>query len=75
MLEPRCYAAMAVMDGKLYVAGGYYGQVNLDSVEVFDTASGDWQALPRMATPRRFKSASLLRHRHSSSSKPHTLVA
>jgi hypothetical protein len=43
----RHHVAAAVLDGKLYVAGGRrVGDLSLDAFEVFDPATGRWSSLP-----------------------------
>jgi N-acetylneuraminic acid mutarotase len=42
----RHHTAAAVLDGKLYVAGGrQVGDLSLDAFEAFDPETGDWSAL------------------------------
>jgi N-acetylneuraminic acid mutarotase len=44
----------AIMDGKLYVAGGFTMNVHLNPVDrffVYDTKTNHWQALPPLAAP------------------------
>jgi len=54
MPSPRFRPAAAVMDGKLYVAGGYSPARHafLSTMEVFDDVSAKWYGLPDMRHPR-----------------------
>lgn len=59
--SPRCSAACAVLNDKLYVCGGWDGNIFLDSVEVYEprygstrNPIGEWQAAPKMLTPRSY---------------------
>ena len=49
--------AAAVLDGKLWVAGGYDGRCTLASVEVFDPASNTWDATKAAMTTGRYDHA------------------
>ncbi len=54
--EPRGAAAAAVVDGKIYLAGGYAYEGTADwysaRLDVFDPQTGAWTQLPSMPTPR-----------------------
>ena len=53
MATPREKHAVAVLDGKLYVAGGRgAGYDRLSSVERYDPALGAWEAVAPMAAAR-----------------------
>ena len=53
MAEAREAHAVAVLDGKLYVAGGLgTGHNRLSSVERYDPAENVWEAVAPMATAR-----------------------
>jgi len=52
MAERRSAAAAAVVAGKLYVCGGFDGDVRLRSAERFDPDGGAWEPLPPMAERR-----------------------
>ena len=55
MATPREKHAVAVLDGKLYVAGGRgAGYDRLSSVERYDPATNAWEAVAPMATARRW---------------------
>jgi N-acetylneuraminic acid mutarotase len=51
MSMARCPSAAAVVDGKLYVMGGFNGRQNLpfSSVERYDPAKDEWVAMASMA--------------------------
>ena len=51
----RCCMAIGVVNGKIYVAGGYDGtSASLNSVEVYDPSSNAWTTgLASMPTTRR----------------------
>ncbi|XP_039140768.1 F-box/kelch-repeat protein At1g30090 isoform X2 [Dioscorea cayenensis subsp. rotundata] len=49
MLVPRSFFASGVIDGKVYVAGGYStDQFELNSAEVLNPADGKWQQITSM---------------------------
>lgn len=51
MHTPRSFFAGGVIDGMVYVAGGFStDQYELDSAEVFDPANGTWRPVARMMT-------------------------
>jgi len=54
MNTPRFMPGSVVMDGKLYVAGGYDPKTHqfLASVEVFDDLTKQWYDLPSLRHPR-----------------------
>jgi predicted outer membrane repeat protein len=53
MPTPRWDPAVAVVDGKLYAAGGMLANYTVSSVvEVYDPASNSWSTAPSMPTPR-----------------------
>jgi len=59
----RARLAVAVLDGKLYAAGGYNGGRGLDyfsSVERYDPAVGAWEAVAPMAAARMKAFAALM---------------
>jgi hypothetical protein len=62
MTNPR-YAAASVrlLDGRIFVAGGegIYG-TGIDSVEIYNPATGKWQVTSNMSTPRLNPTATLL---------------
>ena len=45
LLTGRCWHAMGVIDGAPAVMGGWDGNKNLDSIEVFDVKSETWQEI------------------------------
>ena len=49
MSAARDAPAAAVVDGKLYVMGGFDGQNQLSSVERYDPARNEWVAMASMA--------------------------
>ena len=61
MPTPRHGLAAAVLDGKIYVAGGSNGSAPSDALEVYDPAKDSWTRLaPPMPTPRVFLAAAAL---------------
>lgn len=51
MHTPRSFFAGGVIDGMIYVAGGFStDQYELDSAEVFDPAKGTWHPVAKMLT-------------------------
>ncbi|OAY73268.1 F-box/kelch-repeat protein At1g30090 [Ananas comosus] len=51
MLAARSFFARGVIDGRVYVAGGYStDQFELDSAEVLDPVKGNWQPIANMGT-------------------------
>lgn len=54
MATGRADACGAAVEGKLYVAGGYTTnfESTLQSVEVFDSVSGEWSEGPPLPEPR-----------------------
>ena len=52
MLTKRCRLGVASLHGKLYVAGGYDGNVFLRSVEVYDPTENTWAQSPPMNVKR-----------------------
>jgi hypothetical protein len=52
MLRPRVSARAAVVNGELYVVGGWDGSQVLSSVERFDQSQGRWFSCGTMGTPR-----------------------
>ena len=49
---PRAFLGAALVGEKLYVVGGYDGQQELNDADLLDLATGDWQRLPPLSTPR-----------------------
>jgi N-acetylneuraminic acid mutarotase len=45
---------MHLIDGRLYVMGGYGGRSSLTSTAVFDSTSGNWLQLASMSVPKTF---------------------
>ena len=59
MINARTQHATVVVDGKLYVIGGYdHGE--LSSVECLDLEQGQWLEVAPMITARRFHGAAVL---------------
>ena len=54
MNERRSGFGAAAYSDKIYVAGGYDGQKNLSSVEVYHIKYNQWQILTSMKVPRHF---------------------
>ncbi len=61
MLQPHDYPAVAVLDGKIYVLGGHHPDATeggpktdpgFDFCERFDPATGTWEAIAPLPTPR-----------------------
>lgn len=52
MLEPKGAFAIASVDRRVYLIGGVRGNIQLASVDEFDTSTSTWRALPNMPTPR-----------------------
>jgi N-acetylneuraminic acid mutarotase len=48
MSTARYASAAAVVDGKLYVMGGYDGQNRLSSVEQYNPAKDEWVTMASM---------------------------
>ena len=48
----RSALGAAVMDGKIYVVGGYDGNSSLNSVECFDPDTNQWKFVASMSTMR-----------------------
>lgn len=52
LLVPRSEQAVAELDGKIYVIGGYpSGRIPSDVVQVYDVASGRWDYAPELPLP------------------------
>jgi kelch-like protein 18 len=52
MAAPRAFLGAVVVNGQLYVVGGFDGQRELARVDVLDLATGRWRTLPPMAVAR-----------------------
>ena len=52
MLTKRCRLGVAALNGKLYAAGGYDGNVFLKSVEQYDPTNNKWSYVPPMNVKR-----------------------
>ncbi len=52
MLTKRCRLGVASLNGKLYAAGGYDGNVFLKSVECFDPVFNKWSYVTPMNVKR-----------------------
>ncbi|KAK3739602.1 hypothetical protein QZH41_011223 [Actinostola sp. cb2023] len=52
MLQPRCNASAATLDGKIYVIGGCHGNRVLTSAEFYDPKTKQWSYIAPMNTPR-----------------------
>ena len=52
MLSKRCRLGVATLNGKLYAAGGYDGNVFLKTVEVYDPATNEWSSMASMNVKR-----------------------
>ena len=61
--RPVCAYAIAAMEGKVYLFGGWDGESYLDTVHIYDTATDTWSAGTPMPTPRAFAGAAALRDR------------
>ena len=48
----RAWAGAVSLDGKLYVMGGFDGQLRLRRVECYDPETDDWSSVSAMSTPR-----------------------
>src|SRR5207249_9194437 len=55
-------SATTQLDGKVFVAGGNNGSVDLDSTEVYDPAAGTFAVSATLATVRQGHQAFLLPH-------------
>ncbi len=49
---PRAAMGVAVLNGKIYAAGGLRGGNAVSDFAVYDPATGNWTTLPSMPTPR-----------------------
>lgn len=49
---PRAFSGAVVVDGKLYIAGGYDGQQELNEAQRYTLADNVWEELPPLTTPR-----------------------
>lgn len=53
LLFPRCAAAAAVLNGKLYITGGCHGFLTVtNKMERYDPKKDSWEELAPMSTPR-----------------------
>lgn len=52
MKQRRSGASAGVAAGKLYVCGGFNGQVPLNLAECFDPGTGNWASVPSMSVAR-----------------------
>ena len=52
MLSRRCRLGAASLDGKIYIAGGYDGNVFLKTVDRFDPVANKWTKLAEMNVKR-----------------------
>ena len=52
MISKRCRLGVASLNGKLYAAGGYDGNVFLKSVECFDPVANKWKLVSPMNVKR-----------------------
>ena len=59
MITARSGHATAVLDGKLFVMGGYNSFASLSSVECLDLETGQRSEMAPMITPRRYHGAAV----------------
>ena len=52
LLNPRSGLGCAILDGFLYVAGGFDGTTYLSSMERYDPLTNEWIQMPGMAMSR-----------------------
>lgn len=52
MVQRRSDAAACVMSGKMYVVGGYTGEIVLQTVEVYVPEMDIWTEIAHMNSPR-----------------------
>ena len=52
MPSSRSSAGASVMGNSLYIAGGFNGVRNLNSVESYDTRAGKWLTVPPLQNTR-----------------------
>lgn len=52
MIQRRSDAAACAMDGKMYVAGGYTGELVLQTVEMYVPEMDVWMEVAHMNSPR-----------------------
>lgn len=52
MLNVRAAPVGGIIDGRIYIAGGFDGHQNLNTAECYDPELGCWKKLPPMATRR-----------------------
>lgn len=57
MPRPRCAAAAACFDGRLYVLGGFSGREHLCSVDAFEPQARRWAAAPELHERRGYVAA------------------
>jgi kelch-like protein 18 len=50
--NPAAFSGGVVVDGELYVIGGYDGQRELAEASALNLETGQWRQLPSMSTPR-----------------------
>jgi N-acetylneuraminic acid mutarotase len=63
MPTPRNSMGAAVLEGKVYVMGGFDGSFILNSTEAFDPATGSWAAVAEMSVARHWPAAAALNGR------------
>ena len=51
--QARCNAWGAAMNGKVYIAGGHQRKVTLNTCEVYNPLTNEWQLMPSLKVPRR----------------------
>ena len=56
--QPLCAYAIAALDSRIYLFGGWDGQHYLDTVRVYETLTGAWSVAAPMPIPRAFAAAS-----------------
>lgn len=52
LATPRAFLGAVIAEGQLYVVGGFDGQDELADTTVYTLASGEWQTLAPLTTPR-----------------------
>lgn len=52
MIQRRSDAGACALNGKMYVAGGYTGELVLQTVEIYNPENDTWVQIATMDSPR-----------------------